>query len=253
MAEMIGLIRIIVSAASFLALTSAGLAQAAQSDDENFLQFADDVGFGNPPGDLNKYVLKWTTPMAVDTYFSAKTPPEIVTSISSAFDEAQRASGLPMRFYRNIYNVMVLTADWKAGGLNNSIDTISKFFDTRGAAQEFVSRRESSTKKCATQFIVRDDVIQAALILVDVGGDDLRLIEHCIVRTVAGLFGLGTLSIADDKPYPSIANGKLNAVSLTEYDKRFLRLLYDPAIRSGMTEAAALPIFRSLVRASVGR
>jgi hypothetical protein len=114
-----------------------------------FLHFVDDVGFGSPPSDPSKqYVLKRTRPMAVEFYFSAKTLPEIVTSISSAFDEAQRASGLPVQFYRDTYNVMVLTADWKAGGLEKSIDTIAKFFDSRDEALEFISRRRLDTKKC---------------------------------------------------------------------------------------------------------
>jgi hypothetical protein len=235
-----------------LMLTSVGLAEAAQSpDEEMFLQFISDVGFSGPPGDVStKYALKWTRPMAVEPYFSAKTSPEIVTSISNAFDEAQRASGLPMQFYRDIYNVMVLTADWKAGGLEKLIDTIAKFFETKAEALEFISRRRLDTRKCFLKILIdKANVLQAGLILVDVGGNDLSLVKHCSVRSVASLFGLGTFNLADDKPYPSIANGKLNAFGPTDYDKRFLRLLYDPSIRSGMTQAEALPIFRTLVYA----
>src|SRR5882762_11927930 len=112
-------IRIIVSSLVFLALTGAGFAQAARSqDDEIFLKFAGEVGLSSVLGDTpGKFVLKWTKAMAVDFYFSAKTPIEIVTSMSGAFNDAQQASGLQVQFYRGLYNVMVLTADWKAGGL----------------------------------------------------------------------------------------------------------------------------------------
>ena len=109
-------------------------------------------------------------------------------------------------------------------------------------------------KKCFIKIILdKEGAIQGGLILVDVGGDDLSLVEHCSVRSIASLFGLGTLSVADLKPYPSIANGPLNAVGLTEYDKRFLRLLYDPSIRSGMTQMEASPVLRSLVRAPAAK
>jgi hypothetical protein len=215
-----------------LALMSAGLAQPAQAQDDDFLQFVGDVGFGSPPGNTsNKYVLKWVKPMAAELYFSAKTSPEIVTSISGVFGEAQQASGLPAQFYRGTYNVMVLMADWKAGGLETAINTIAQFFETRGDALEFISRRKSGTKKCASKILLdKEGAIQGGLIVVDVGGDDLSLVKHCSARSVASLFGLGTFSVADDKPYPSIANNNLNAAGLTEYDKRFLRLLYNPSI-----------------------
>src|SRR6187402_1736676 len=85
-----------------LMLTIVGsFARAAQvEDDDKFLQFVADVGFGGGAGNPAKnYLLKWKKPMAVDLYFSQETPSEVVTSISNAFSEAQTASGLPMRFY----------------------------------------------------------------------------------------------------------------------------------------------------------
>jgi len=226
------------------------LRPASAQNDDAFLQFVRDIGFGNPGSNTDtKYILKWAKPVTVELSFSARTPTKVVTSVANAFDEAQQASGLPVQYFREKFNTMILAADWKAGGLEKSADTIAQFFKTKADASEFISFNRRTGKSCASR-IAFDEAnnIAQGLILIDVGDADVARVMHCSARTVAGLFGLGALSIADDKPYPSVANNALATANLTEYDKRFLHLLYSPSIRSGMTEAQGMPIIRSLVQ-----
>ena len=67
--------------------------------------------------------------------------------------------------------------------------------------------------------------------------DRLRL--SCIHEELAQGMGL-----ANDSPdaRPSIFNDDEEFAYLTAHDERLLKMLYDPRLRPGMTEAEALPI-----------
>lgn len=77
--------------------------------------------------------------------------------------------------------------------------------------------------------------------------DLLRL--SCIHEEIAQ--GLG---LANDSPRarPSIFNDDEEFALLTRQDELMLRILYNPALRTGMTEAEARPIVESLARALTG-
>ncbi len=77
--------------------------------------------------------------------------------------------------------------------------------------------------------------------------DLLRL--SCMHEEIAQ--GLG---LANDSPRarPSIFNDDEEFALLTRQDELMLRMLYNPALRTGMTESEARPIIESLARALVG-
>jgi Protein of unknown function (DUF2927) len=77
--------------------------------------------------------------------------------------------------------------------------------------------------------------------------DLMRL--SCIHEEVAQ--GLG---LANDSPRarPSIFNDDEEFALLTSMDEMLLRILYDPALRPGMTEAEARPVVDALAREQVG-
>ena len=75
----------------------------------------------------------------------------------------------------------------------------------------------------------------------------LRL--SCMHEEIAQAMGL-----ANDSPRarPSIFNDDEEFALLTVQDELMLRMLYNPALRPGMTEAEARPIVESLARAILG-
>ena len=77
--------------------------------------------------------------------------------------------------------------------------------------------------------------------------DLLRL--SCIHEELAQAMGL-----ANDSPRarPSIFNDDEEFALLTTQDEQMLRMLYNPALRPGMTEAEARPVIQSLARALLG-
>ena len=77
--------------------------------------------------------------------------------------------------------------------------------------------------------------------------DLLRL--SCMHEEIAQAMGL-----ANDSPRarPSIFNDDEEFALLTGQDELMLRMLYNPALRTGMTESEARPIIESLARALVG-
>ena len=240
---------------SILLSFDAAAQQSQIQGNEAFLQFIRDVEFGARPGIAEQRVFKWQRPMDVALQFTAKTAPSIVAATVGAFDDAQRASGLPTLFSQGSINVIVLMADWKAGDLEKKIDTIAAFYEKNQyqkiEAGNFISFNRRNGHKCGARVVTdRGGSIQGGLIIVDVGDPDTSAVARCSVRAIGSLYGLASLNLADDKSYPSITNKALRDPQLTEYDKRFLHLLYDRSILSGMTSQEALPLFEALVRAT---
>lgn len=67
----------------------------------------------------------------------------------------------------------------------------------------------------------------------------------CLTEEFAQVFGL----INDDPDArPSIFNDDQEFIELTRHDEYLLEMLYDPRLRSGMTEAEARPLVRRIVR-----
>lgn len=73
--------------------------------------------------------------------------------------------------------------------------------------------------------------------------------ESCFDEEVAQALGL----INDyDRARPSVFNDDEEFAFLTTHDEALLRLLYDPRLRPGMTEAEAVPILRRILAEGAG-
>jgi len=89
-----------------------------------------------------------------------------------------------------------------------------------------------------------DDSLAVGLIFIkaELGGDFRRA---CLTEEFAQVFGL----INDDaEARPSIFNDDQEFIELTRHDEYLLKVLYDPRLRAGMTEAEARPLVRRIVR-----
>ena len=93
-----------------------------------------------------------------------------------------------------------------------------------------------------------DDSLAVGIILMkaELSGDFRRA---CLTEEFAQVFGL----INDDPDArPSIFNDDQEFIELTRHDEYLLRVLYDPRLRAGMTEAEAAPLVRRIVRDITG-
>lgn len=93
-----------------------------------------------------------------------------------------------------------------------------------------------------------DDSLSVGLIFVkaELSGDFRRA---CLTEEFAQVFGL----INDDPvARPSIFNDDQEFIELTRHDEYLLRMLYDPRLRAGMTEAEARPVVRRIAQDIVG-
>jgi len=93
-----------------------------------------------------------------------------------------------------------------------------------------------------------DSSLSVGLIFVkaELSGDFRRA---CLTEEFAQVFGL----INDDPvARPSIFNDDQEFIELTRHDEYLLRMLYDPRLRAGMTEAEARPVVRRIVQEMVG-
>jgi len=89
-----------------------------------------------------------------------------------------------------------------------------------------------------------DDSIAAGLIFIkaELSGDFRRA---CLTEEFTQVFGL----INDDpEARPSIFNDDQEFIELTLHDEYLLKMLYDPRLREGMTEAEARPLVRRIVQ-----
>ncbi len=90
----------------------------------------------------------------------------------------------------------------------------------------------------------KDDSLSVGLIFVkaELSGNFRRA---CITEEFTQVFGL----INDDpQARPSIFNDDQEFIELTRHDEYLLKVLYDPRLRAGMTEAEARPLVRRIVQ-----
>lgn len=86
--------------------------------------------------------------------------------------------------------------------------------------------------------------ILAAFVFIRAGLPD-RLNRSCVEKGLA--VAMGALSDHPDNR-PSIFNDVPEFALLTTHDELLLRILYDPRLEAGMTEAEAMPIVRQIAR-----
>lgn len=118
------------------------------------------------------------------------------------------------------------------------------YLDTSSAFREEMLFRHSP---CLVSYGTepRGSIVRAlALIPVDAARARSDL-AACVVEELTHAMGLGNDTL---KPLPSIFSRRSNLAFLSGLDHLLLKMLYDPRIKPGMTEKAALPVLRVIAR-----
>lgn len=223
--------RCVLLALTSMLMTTAPRCVAASQDDTSFPGFLESEAFVKGSPGKDSYVVKWARNVAINLYFTSETPLGLLENVTEAASDAQQASGLPVSYSSHNYDVFFVFSNWKKKELEGRVDLVLPFFKNRDEALRFISLNENSKNTCGYKILVdAAGRIQGGIMLADVGAPDLQDLKYCTTRAVAALFGMGVLTNDEVTSYPSITNSKLKSTSLTDYDKRLLKLIYSPTI-----------------------
>jgi hypothetical protein len=195
---------------------------------------------------------RWAAPIRVAVIFGPAVPAEQVATdrarVASYFARLARVSGHPITLTDKNPNfwVHVATVDERAAlepvlsaempGLTaGQIDSVTHMNDTTYC--QVLTQTDEATSTYA----------RAVAVIPSEHPDLMRL--ACFHEELAQALGLPNDSNA---ARPSIFNDDQEFALLTKQDELMLRILYDPALRPGMTEAEARPIVQSLASRLLG-
>jgi hypothetical protein len=196
---------------------------------------------------------RWNRPVRLSVRFGATTPPDQQAkdrmAISDYADRLSSVTGHPVRVTNGPGNftILILNEDERRGyeaelrTLIPDLDqpTLTAFLDMPRSTLCYVVTLSDPQRN--TGYLKAVAIIRAE------HPDLLRL--SCIHEEIAQ--GLG---LANDSPSarPSIFNDNEEFGLLTNHDALLLQMLYDPQLKTGMTEAEARPIIRALSRQLTG-
>jgi hypothetical protein len=196
---------------------------------------------------------KWTGPVRMSIEFGVSVPKDQRAADSAMVaDYARRLSrvaGHPISTGARAANfhVLVLGEDDRAEGLARIRELVPDLDSTTLSVFRFMPR----TVHClVVAFSGGDDSYSYTRAIAWIRAEHPELMRRaCIHEELAQ--GLG---LANDSPAarPSIFNDDDEFALLTRHDEILLDLLYDPALRPGMTQDEARPILRRLLDARAG-
>lgn len=130
------------------------------------------------------------------------------------------------------------------GERRETAETLHSVHPSLGAS--FDTWRRSADIVCmATNLFSREDPNEIVFGMVSIGSEVEGILRRsCLHEEIVQAFGLGN---DDPAVRPSIFNDDEEFALLTEHDEFLLRVLYDPRLRPGMTEAEASPIVERIV------
>lgn len=195
---------------------------------------------------------RWQQPIRVALNFGASVSPE-----RRATDQARVASylarlstltGLPIRLSDTSpnFHIYFVNEDERAG-IVPTIAAKSHDFSNANAA-DLINLPQSTYCLVYTQSQGNSDIYTQAFAVIRAETPDLLRLS-CIHEEIAQALGL-----ANDSPQarPSIFNDNQEYALLTRQDEAMLRLLYNPALRPGLTEEEARPLIISLASTLLG-
>lgn len=195
---------------------------------------------------------RWQQPIRVSLTFGASVAPD-----RKATDQARVASylarlssltGLPIRLSDVNPNFFIyfVNEDERAG-IVPTIAAKSHDFSPANASG-LINLPQSTYCLVYTQSQGNNDIYTQAFAVVRAENPDLMRLS-CIHEEIAQALGL-----VNDSPQarPSIFNDNQEYALLTRQDEMMLRMLYNPALRPGMTEDEARPIILSLASSLLG-
>ncbi len=198
------------------------------------------------------YLRRWTQPVRMQVEFGASVSSadraRDLDNIASYAARLQQASGHPVSLTSSggNFTVLILSEDERRA----IAPRLSELVPGIPASDLHAIRNLAPQNYCTVFAYSRGNspeyVYAVALIRAEAPP---RLRLSCIHEELAQGMGL-----ANDSPHarPSIFNDNEEFALLTRHDELLLRILYDPRLRPGMTEAEARPIVRRIAAELVG-
>lgn len=212
------------------ALLPGGAATADESPDfDRLVRQFEVVAFGSEFGGLHREgrIVKWAGPIRVRIRgFDAD---RYRDEVRDHLRDLERLTGLEIRLIT-----------WSSGMVPPDIDV--NFVSARGMHPQD-PLAPCLTRAADTHFILRRAEIFIA-------PEETVLRRHCIVEELTQAMGLLRDSTLIAR---SIFNDDYHEPEMTAWDALMVRVLYDPAIRPGMTAGEAMPIARAIIAAELQR
>ena len=204
-------------------------------------------------GETRATLRRWTAPVRVEMHFGASVPEGTRAKDRRAVDallaRLSRATGHPVsRVARGgNYHVFVVSLDEQAA-LAPALRAARRGIAPGTVDAVLAQPRETFCANFAFPAPGRPGVFDGAIALIRSEHPDLMRLA-CYHEEIAQ--GLG---LPNDSPAarPSIFNEDDEFATLTTHDELLLSILYDPALRPGMTPAQARPVVRRLAAARMG-
>ena len=224
---------------------------------ENFLRVAfydefDRALGGTTRSEAPSPMQRWAVPVRVGLRFGASVPPDRratdTARVASYLALLQRVSGHPVYLDDLAPNfvIRIASVDERAAMGPELSSVLSQLTPVQISA---VTRMDRSTYCLVyAQSDGAAQVIQRAFAVIPAEHPDLMRLS-CLHEEIAQ--GLG-LTNDSRSARPSIFNDDEEFALLTRQDELMLRILYDPALRPGMTEAEARPIVFDLASRLLG-
>ena len=224
---------------------------------ENFLRVAfydefDRALGGTTRSEAPSPMQRWAVPVRVGLRFGASVPPDRratdTARVASYLALLQRVSGHPVYLDDLAPNfvIRIASVDERAAMGPELSSVLSQLTPVQISA---VTRMDRSTYCLVyAQSDGAAQVIQRAFAVIPAEHPDLLRLS-CLHEEIAQ--GLG-LTNDSRSARPSIFNDDEEFALLTRQDELMLRILYDPALRPGMTEAEARPIVFDLASRLIG-
>jgi hypothetical protein len=197
-------------------------------------------------------IRKWQAPVRVGLRFGPSTPPDRraadTARISSLLQRLSRATGHPIGLDDRAPNFFIhIVSEDERRALGPQVRAVLPGLS--GSEVAAITDMPRSTY-CLVYAMSAPDgsTYSRAFAVIRAEHPDLLRLS-CLHEEIAQ--GLG---LANDSPTarPSIFNDDEEFALLTRQDELMLRMLYNPALRPGMTEAQARPIVESLAARLVG-
>ena len=224
---------------------------------ENFLRVAfydefDRALGGTTRSEAPSPMQRWAVPVRVGLRFGASVPPDRratdTARVASYLALLQRVTGHPVYLDDLAPNfvIRIASVDERAAMGPELSSVLSQLTPVQISA---VTRMDRSTYCLVyAQSDGAAQVIQRAFAVIPAEHPDLMRLS-CLHEEIAP--GLG-LTNDSRSARPSIFNDDEEFALLTRQDELMLRILYDPALRPGMTEAEARPIVFDLASRLIG-
>lgn len=203
-------------------------------------------------GDTPLQLTRWTGAVRVGLTFGASVPPARQATdrarIASYLARLSRLTGLSIGLAANNPNfvIAITNADERRALGPLILQTLPQISPSQVAG---VTNLDRSTYCLVwTQSNSATNSYESAFVYIPAEHPDLMRLA-CMHEEIAQALGLPNDS---GLARPSIFNDDEEFALLTRQDEMMLRMLYNPALRNGMTESDARPIVQDLARALVG-